>query len=54
LRDCDAQERLASVKTRPALESSIPLPQAMGWGGELYVEGNDDHLLLLARLENLG
>jgi N-acetyl-gamma-glutamyl-phosphate reductase len=54
LQECYARERLVSVKTRSALESSIPLPQVMGCGVELYVEGNNDHLLLVARLDNLG
>jgi N-acetyl-gamma-glutamyl-phosphate reductase len=25
----------------------------VGWGVDLYVEGNDDHVLLFARLDNL-
>jgi N-acetyl-gamma-glutamyl-phosphate reductase len=54
LRERYARERLVSVKTRPMLERSILLPQTMGCGVELYVEGNDEHLLLLARLDNLG
>jgi len=52
LRDRYAQERLVCVRTR-GLMSSISLPQAMGCEVELFVEGKD-HLLLVARLDNLG
>jgi N-acetyl-gamma-glutamyl-phosphate reductase len=49
-----AGERLVSVKMRSGLMSSIALSPALGRGVELFVEGNQDHLLLLARLDNLG
>lgn len=48
-----AGERLVGVGTRGGLTGSITLPQTIGCGVELYVEGNE-HLLLLARLDNLG
>jgi N-acetyl-gamma-glutamyl-phosphate reductase len=53
LRDRYAGERLVSVHTR-GLAGSVALSQAVGSGVELFVEGNEDHLLLLARLDNLG
>jgi N-acetyl-gamma-glutamyl-phosphate reductase len=49
-----AGERLVSVNTRGGLAGSVALSQVVGSGVELLVEGNDDHLLLLARLDNLG
>lgn len=49
-----AQERLVSVKVRGGLASSVGISQSMHCGVELYVEGNENHLLLLARLDNLG
>jgi N-acetyl-gamma-glutamyl-phosphate reductase len=49
-----AGERLVSVKTRAGLVGSIALSEPMGCGVELYAEGNDEHLLLVALLDNLG
>jgi N-acetyl-gamma-glutamyl-phosphate reductase len=49
-----AGERLVSVRTRSLAESSIALGQGIGPGVELYVEGNEEDLLLVARLDNLG
>ena len=54
LRERYAREQLVSVQTRGGLASFITLSNAMGCGVELFVEGNDEHLLLLARLDNLG
>jgi N-acetyl-gamma-glutamyl-phosphate reductase len=54
LRERYAGERLVSVNARGGLAGSVALPQKIGCGAELYVEGNNDHLLLLARLDNLG
>ncbi|MCE9565294.1 MAG: N-acetyl-gamma-glutamyl-phosphate reductase [Planctomycetes bacterium] len=54
LRERYAGERLVSIKTRGGLTGSITLSNPLGVGVELYVEGNDDHLLLMARLDNLG
>lgn len=53
LRERFAGERLVSVQTR-GLAGSIVLPEVTGCGVELFVEGNDEHLLLVARLDNLG
>ncbi|MBA4191104.1 MAG: N-acetyl-gamma-glutamyl-phosphate reductase [Planctomycetaceae bacterium] len=53
LRDRYAAERLVSIKTRGGLLGSVALSQPLGIGVELFVEGNNDHLLLLARLDNL-
>ena len=53
LRERYAGERLVRVVTR-GLAGSAALPPEPGSGVELYVEGNDEHLLLLARLDNLG
>ena len=47
-----ADERLVSVKVR-GLTGSIALPPTPVRGVELFVEGDDD-LLLVARLDNLG
>jgi N-acetyl-gamma-glutamyl-phosphate reductase len=49
-----ADERLVTVKMRGGLMGSVALAPPLGVGVELFVEGNDDHLLLLARLDNLG
>jgi N-acetyl-gamma-glutamyl-phosphate reductase len=54
LQDRYTKERLVSVRTRGGLVSSIALQQSVGRGVELFVEGNDENLLLLARLDNLG
>jgi N-acetyl-gamma-glutamyl-phosphate reductase len=54
LRERYADERLVTVKTAGGLTSSVALSGSLGCGVELFVEGNDDHLLLLARLDNLG
>lgn len=53
LRDRYAGERMVSVRTRSGLTNSVALPSGVGWGVDLYVEGNDDHVLLFARLDNL-
>jgi N-acetyl-gamma-glutamyl-phosphate reductase len=53
LRERYAGERLVSVNTRGGLSGSVALTQTQGNGVELFVEGQD-HLLLLARLDNLG
>jgi N-acetyl-gamma-glutamyl-phosphate reductase len=49
-----ASERLVSVPARNGLVSSLALSATMGRGAELFVEGNEEHLLVLARLDNLG
>ena len=54
LRERYRGERLVSVTARGGLIGSVALPPAPGAGVELFVEGTDDHLLLLARLDNLG
>jgi N-acetyl-gamma-glutamyl-phosphate reductase len=53
LREHYAAERLVAVRTCGPLAPSIPLPPAPGSGVDLFVEGNDQ-VLLVARLDNLG
>ncbi len=47
-------ERLISVRMRGGLAGSVALSEPMGCGVELYAEGSDEHLLLVALLDNLG
>jgi N-acetyl-gamma-glutamyl-phosphate reductase len=49
-----AGERLVSVKSRDGLVGSVALSEPMGCGVELHAEGSDEHLLLVAVLDNLG
>lgn len=48
-----AGEQLVSVNTRSGLAGAVALLHKIGHRVELFVEGKE-HLLLLARLDNLG
>ena len=49
-----AGERIVSVRSRGGLAGSVALSEPMSCGVELYVEGSDEHLLLVVVLDNLG